>query len=383
MLKIKRSTLFLSKKELNSLFFILLLISPILANYLFYLNLPLNIGDSLIILLTIFFFLPRLTDDNLKLKKLITFITALLFLAAFSNTIDLAHLKFIFYSTVLLILINLKKDDDLSIQFFSLYAKFGLFLSFFLILQYGNHLLFDHRLILNLPLPRVEQDSLIYLQNQFRPGSLFREPSYFILFITPLLFFYAMSKQYFYYLITLFAGIISTSSLIFPVILLERLFSHLNLDLKSARIKFFVYFFILATLFYLFRNFLIVNKAITAFDQSGAFNMRFLPGIKLAMSNLNFFSGHALETPSPFETQWINSLALSIIYFGVLFLIIIIFALFNFNFFIACLLIFFLSCTSYFNTPFATLIFFAFSQLACLEKRFFNSSFFITKGSHV
>ncbi|CAM8462335.1 hypothetical protein MCETRE41_01160 [Candidatus Methylopumilus universalis] len=376
MLKIKRSTLFLSKKELNSLFFIQLLISPILANYFFCLNLPLNIGDFLIILLTIFFFLPRLTDDNLKLKKLITFISALFFLVAFTNTIDLSHLKFFFYSTVLLILINLKKDDDLSIQFFSLYSKFGLFLSFFLFFQYANNFLFDHRLILNLPFPRAEQDSLIYLQDQFRPGSLFREPSYFVLFVTPLLFFYAMTKQHFLYLITLFAAIISTSSLIFPIILFERLFNYTNLDPKSASIKYFIYFFILATFFYLFRNSLVVNKAISAFDQLGAFNSRFLPGIKLVMSNLNFFSGSALEIPSPFESQWINSLALSIIYFGVFFLIIITVALFNFNFFIACLLIFFLSCTSYFNTPFATLIFFAFSQFSCLKKRFFNSSFF-------
>jgi len=185
MLKSKHSTLFSSKKEINFILSILLVISPILSNYFLNINSHLVIGDLIIILLTLFFFLPKLTHDNLKLKKLIIFITLLTLLLVISNTFNEGNLKTFFYSIVFLILISLKRDDEVSNQFFTIYSKFGLFLSFFLFAQFAIHLLFDYRLVLNLPFTSVESDTLISLKDQFRPGSFFREPSYFVLFISP------------------------------------------------------------------------------------------------------------------------------------------------------------------------------------------------------
>lgn len=238
MLKSRNSTIFLSNQKLHFVFFVLLITAPILANYRFSDDLLLTIGDFLIVLLTPFLFLPNLTSDYLKLAKFTFLILTLFLVTVFVNVIDASQLKYFFYVALFFITISLKKNINIALQFFSLYSKIGCFLSIFLIFQFTNYYPFDVRSPFVLPLSIVEVDTLISLQSQFRPGSVFRESSYFVLFISPLVFYYSQTKQYYNYFLVIISALLSTSSLIIPIIILEKLNNFFNFKSNYKQIFF-------------------------------------------------------------------------------------------------------------------------------------------------
>lgn len=366
MLKSRNSTIFLWNQNLTFVYSILLLIAPILANYSLSHNLPLNIGDTLIVLLTPIYFLTNLTSNYLKLAKLTILFLVLFLVTAFVNVIDLPQLKYFFYIALFFITISFKKNYDLAFQFFSLYSKIGCFLSIFIIFQFTTYHLFNHRVIFNLPLNSEEIDTLISLKDQFRPGSFFREPSYFVLFVSPLFFFYSKTKQWSNYFLVIIAAVSSTSSLIIPIIIFERLYSYFNI--QSNHKQDFFYFCGIIFLSYLFKDSLLITRTLSAFTSGGAFFERAYPGFDLFANNLMFFSNSYLHNLLDNQSSWINSFAFLALKFGTFLAILISSCLFTYSFFIAFLLLFFLLCTNFFFTPFAALIFFAFSLFKNFDK---------------
>lgn len=358
--------MFLSNQKLFFASATLVLIAPILANYRVSHDLPINIGDILVVILVPILIFSNLTSNHLKLAKTTILFLALFLVTVFVNVLDLSQIKYFIYVALFFITISLKENYNLALQFFSLYSKIGCLISIFLVLQFTTYHLFDHRLILNLPLNMVEIDTLNALQDQFRPGSVFREPSYFVLFISPLVFFYSKTKQYSKYFLVIIAAIFSTSSLIIPVIIFERLNNYFNSE-RNFKLNFF-YFFGIILLGYLFKDSIIITRSLSSIAPGGTFYERFIPGFVLAANNLTFFSNTYLHNLLYSESVWINSFAFLALKFGTFFAILISASLFTFDFFIAFLLLFFLLSTSFFLTPFATLIFFAFSQLENSDK---------------
>lgn len=119
---------------------------------------------------------------------------------------------------------------------------------------------------------------------------------------------------------------------------------------------------------YFFKDSIIISRSLSSFTPGGSFFERFIPSSALLANNLTFVSSSYLHNFVNSQSVWINSFTSLALNFGVFLAILISASLFTYIFFIALLLLFFLLFSSFFLTPFAALIFFAFSQLKNIDK---------------
>ena len=129
-----------------------------------------------------------------------------------------------FFCLAVLMVPSLKLRPDI---FWRIAGFLSLFFSISVILQF---ILFKlgHIAPLKLPLPTYELDTLEIITHVFRSGGWFREPSYFALFLTPILIYQSRHNMWRPFALNSLAGMISTSSLIFAafaIIFLEHLLS--------------------------------------------------------------------------------------------------------------------------------------------------------------
>ena len=172
-------------------------------------------------------------------------------------------------------------SKDLKLPYFAkLYGAVAIIASLAVIFQWVAYTLFSMTIYLDLPMERYEPDALVVLDHTFRGGGLFREPSYFAIYVMPYFIYSVFRRNNVYLLIISIAGILSTSSLMFFLILMALLiYLGLNLRLIYAAIVGILILFILAILFSsdLFDGYAFVDKVSLIFTDGGTLNERFLP----------------------------------------------------------------------------------------------------------
>lgn len=226
-----------------------------------------------------------------------------------------------FYLAAFFILLENCKDR--SEKIFGVYLFFSFTFSAFLLFQLALYKFFNILLIFSLPGVEIEGNALLALDlatQGFRSGGMFREPSYYSIFMGPALLFLALRRHYFFWMYSAISVILSTSVVGFVFVLLSILY--------FFRFKF-VYIFILflvSLLFFIFDfNLFLPQRVVETLYGQGSLYVRIikpfmetfiasktvlLPNFELLKSLTHDFTG-----------QWYNSLAYATIVFGAYFII--------------------------------------------------------------
>lgn len=301
----------------GNIFYGLILLAPVLSNYVFYQ--AVSFGD-------LFFFLA-LPWLFLKLKLSIACFTFLFFAAAFcllsyymlSLSDGVVYVGFyrlvFFYLSVFLVLFVHRFDIE---RFFVLYSKFAIFFSVAIIVQWILYNFFTSSISFQLPIEYYEPDTLKVVDHVYRSGGFFKEPSYFIIYIAPALLYFLLSRSFLSYLVVLFAGVLSTSSLIFFVFFVTLSFEFLRSHHKAL---FFPVTILISSavllFFYSFPELIFVERIIAIFRGGGTLNERFFSSFYLwGMSGI--LGGMDVYSSYLNDGRWFSSAAAIVSALGVL-----------------------------------------------------------------
>jgi hypothetical protein len=117
-------------------------------------------------------------------SAVINFVVILIgFYAAYNAGVHPAFFRLSFYFSLVFFVISLQKIYFE--KFFYVYIYCCIFFSVSLILQRAVYQLLGFSIPLQLPLPYYEADTLEIVNDIYRSGGWFREPSYFAIFIVP------------------------------------------------------------------------------------------------------------------------------------------------------------------------------------------------------
>lgn len=192
---------------------ILFVLSPVLSNYVFFG--PLSIGD-VSLLISLLFFIKKIEISKFFI---ITFLMCIgIVLLSIFPFVNAGNIPKSFYRASFLLLVlpfflSLSKECYYYILIF--YLKAAWVFSILLFVQLFFYYILTINLTMQLPIPVFEADTLDIIDPRyagFRAAAVFKEPSYFAIFISPALLYYAkenLFKNYIFYFIALIA---STSS---------------------------------------------------------------------------------------------------------------------------------------------------------------------------
>lgn len=192
---------------------ILFALSPVLSNYIF-LG-PLSIGD-VSLLASLLFFVKQIEPTKFFVISLLMCLGVIL-LSIFpfidGGIIPKSFSRASFFLLILPFFLSLSKKGYYCIL--AVYLKVALLLSILLIIQLFFYYILNINFTMQLPIPVFEVDTLDVIDPRyagFRAAGVFKEPSYFAIFISPALLYYAkvnVLKKYIFYFVVLIA---STSS---------------------------------------------------------------------------------------------------------------------------------------------------------------------------
>lgn len=352
-----------------------LIFSPIFSNYVLFKSI--SIGD--ILFLTGFLFL--VSSFIFNLKSLIVIILTMFWLCLCFMLNGALNVNASFYRSALfyiccIIIIN--NSQPFNKVFLDKYTNIALFCSIVIIFQWILFVSTGDRYIAQLPLKTIEPDTLDIAIN-FRTGGIFREPSYYTLFITPIIFYLGYMKRYFAYGLLIIGAFISTSSMILPLILFERINSLLRERNRPIILisQFIILTIIIFIIIFFFENSHFIVRIMDIFKGGGTLNERLY-------NTLDYFNIYGiLPSKQLFENLlqakqegvWLSSAIYISATFGLLSLFFIVFSFRTLGLILGSYCFFLLFTTSIFSSAYSPLILFSFMliyQICRKQKRLHN-----------
>ena len=241
----------------------------------------------------------------------------------FENTTSLmSQFRFLWGLAVLLIFLLYFSDEHRSIILLDYYLKFVVFSSFFIILQNLSYHVLGFHFFLSFgtfDLIRVSTDGAIPgVHTYIRSGGVFREPSWFAIFVMPSLFMLHKLVKLKQLAIVLVALIMSTSSLGYVFILLFVgvlvAFSN-NLKLKIVVVLLSILSLILLYLVYIKFEFLF-ERLIFVMETGGSASIRLIDPLRYFADNITFFGTDTSFMKNDDEVFFVNTLLYIFFSFG-------------------------------------------------------------------
>lgn len=355
---------------INKLAFILLILAPFASNYRLYS--AISIGDALVILCTPWFLLRISIKPSSVCLVLGSAIVIAASYLALGTDIQAGFYRIAVYFFLFFVATSLSNLDVH--DFFRPYILFSLFASFALIVQWLLKVGLDIVVSLQLPLPHYEPDTITSIDHVFRSGGLFREPSYFSIFVAPALFYLLIARRHFAYGVIAFAGIVSTSSLIVFLIFISGLY------VLSCKARFLPYFLLFAALLCvalfilreLLPNLIFIERIANIFEYGGTLVERFTPLILIANTSDSLFANHSSYTFYINENHWFNSASSILAYLGFAGIALMIVSLLRFNPVLSFSFLALLITTHLMSNAYGLLIAIAFATLHNMTESFKN-----------
>lgn len=307
---------------------ILFIFSPVLSNYVFWG--ALSIGD-VSLFISLLFFIKKIEVSNFTLITLLICIGIILisiFLFVDGGIVPKSFPRASFFLLILPFFLSLSRECYYYILI--VYLKISFFLSILLIIQLFIYYLLNVNFIMQLPLPVFEVDTLDVIDPRyagFRAAGVFKEPSYFAIFISPALLYYAkvnVLNKYIFYFATLIA---STSSFgIAFAILSLFIFISKGLSNKNNLMIIVIFFplFLLAFIFFiLFTQNIAILRFFDLYQGGGSLDERFFNMFKLFNEFSLFVNYNLSKEVLIFNSKniWYNSFIYLVANFGLIFLL--------------------------------------------------------------
>lgn len=335
----------------NSLVALILVFAPVLSNYKFIAQF--SLGDVCVL-----FTLPWLFH---KIKfnhfSVITFFLATFIVATSFILLGGSEVYGGFYRAAcyyLLFFIVTSSVDFEFTNFIKIYGYACLVASATIIIQWVAYFGLGTTLIFQLPLEHYEPDTLHVIDHAFRAGGIFKEPSYFSIYVMPYFVYTASQRKFSIFVFICIAGIMSTSSLMFFLILVSLFILSRKIFNKQFAIGIFLFvlFFIPTLLVNLSDEFIFIDRINSIFVDGGTLNDRFLPFFEIfdaantilpSSRNLTFFRSADL---------WFNSAASLVVYFGSTGLLLLLSNLHKFGFLFGAFFLLCIFSTHFMSGPF-------------------------------
>lgn len=307
---------------------ILFILSPVLSNYVF-LGV-LSIGDVSLITSLLFFI------NKLKISKffIVTFLmcVGVILLSIFPfviiGNIPKSFYRASFFLLILPFFISLSKECYYYILI--VYLKIASFFSILLFIQLFFYYILTINFTMQLPIPVFEVDTLDIIDPRyagFRAAAVFKEPSYFAIFISPALLYYAkmrLFKNYIFYFIALIA---STSSFGIAIAILS-LFVFVSKGIRNKKnlmivMTVFPFFIISFVSFILLTKNIAILRFFDLFQGGGSLEERFFNMFDV-LNGFSLFVNFELSKQvliSNSKEVWYNSFVYLVANFGLIFLL--------------------------------------------------------------
>jgi hypothetical protein len=290
----------------HNFFFLLVLLAPVLSNYVLIGNV--TVGDAMIVLgLPYLVKTVRLGNFAILCALLVSSNIFISYYLLGGTDVYRGFYRTVFYYVIFLLALS-SRQIDIS-RLFQWYSFIVISVSLALIFQWIFYQYFGIVLILQLPLEYVEPDTLNVIDHVYRSGGVFREPSYYALYVTPALLYFAFIGSKYKFVITAIAGVMSTSSLIFFIISLCYLAKIKNaMTPRKILISALLIFFILFSSSHM-RDFVFVERIYDIFLDGGTLTLRFLPIFDVVERISSIFATQSAYEYLTAGDQWFSSLA--------------------------------------------------------------------------
>lgn len=296
---------------------LLFLLSPLLSNISAFLGV--SWGDVAVIIFLLFFFvINRCVSVKAFLAIVYLFILFIFVVVHYSfiSYLDVALLPVIrmfFYAICFFIFIDMYKND-LSENIVSIYFCFSLLCAFLLCFQFLFYKLFGVVFVYIETPYDIEINSVRALGVEsygLRSGGVFKEPSYYAIFMIPALYYAANARRYLLWTFYSITILLSTSVLgyLFVLLSLLRFFS-----IRFLFSSFFLFGFF--TYLYLYHLGYSPIGIWTAISGQGSFSVRITEPFVYIYSYFDSFLLPGLESFDTKHLEWLNSLSYALILCG-------------------------------------------------------------------
>lgn len=348
------------------------LLMPFLSNYVFIG--PISIGDLLFLLVVFPWLCYNMRRDVTVLAQLLIcvfFVVFSLLIYAMSDKDDYLWqvLRTSFYFASFYIIAG--QSYFSYHKFFRHYTYLGIFFSASIILQWAVYHFFGMSVPLQLPLSHYEPDTLNVISHVYRSGGFFKEPSYFSIYVTPLIFYFASEQRYFPLLFLVVAGVMSTSTLFLFIFLVSFVFLPRRIVFIITILIIFTFLTAVNFIDGVFNKFVFIERFISIFVDGGTLTDRFFPVLKLLSSSSYFYSEEAVSYLKN-SGFWFSSLGSIMSTLGFISVIYIMLSFYRYGFTLGCVLVIYLFTTHYMSGVYSSFVFFAIFSLHLLlrEKKY-------------
>lgn len=354
-------------KERDMLATICILLSPILSNYVFISEI--SFGDVMV-LITLPWLFSQLRFNVSAAFYIATPLTIVFTSYVLLGGIDVyaGFYRAAFYYCIVFLIISIRKFN--LPYFMEVYGGICVIVSMLIVFQWCAYTGFGISIPLQLPFEHYEQDTLNIVEHVFRTGGLFKEPSYYAIYIMPYYVFIASKGNFRDFFIISLAGVLSTSSLMFFLIVMCSVLLCLRIfGLFGMLIIVFFSTGIFGALFFneYFNEYIFIERVHSIFIDGGTLNERFLPFIDVF--NLSNFLTPSVQALNFFLSSglWFNSGSSVMTYFGIAGLSFLVLNAYKFRFLFGALFLILIFLTHFMSGAFSYFIVIAF---IFLEKRF-------------
>lgn len=352
-----------------------LCLASVLSNYVFYD--AISIGDLLIILSSLFF--ARLkksvtinANQLLRLGFLVAFLVmcVVIIIAQDGSYINPGFYRFMFYAFILLII----PFVNINYRYFWMAAEaLAIVFSISLLVQFAFFKA-GYILPIKLPLQRYELDALEVVDHVYRGGGWFREPSYFALYLFPVILYQAHEFRWKPLALNVLAMIVSTSSLGFVIlgaIIYDRL-SRKDFGFKKNKLLFLTIPIFFSFVLIVFQDSIVISRFIENVNGDGSFAIRVLPLFEYFHEIFQFIpldsKNSSILLLSAAGDVWVSSAVYFVALFGVFAFFILVFGLTYLDRFTHLLFVILIFSTGILSTSFAVYLAVGFYGVSAARK---------------
>lgn len=292
------------------------LISPLLANI--YAFSSISFGD-LSVLFFLLFYIIRFGVANISIPFFIlciSFLISFYYLFYFESGFFVS-LRMFFYLISFSILFNVYKNKKLSEELIVAYIRLSQIFAYLLIIQVLTYYFFDVSYIYIQTSNDIEINSVISLMGSeygMRSGGVFKEPSYFAIFIFPAIFYSIKFKKYYIFLLFAVSVLFSTSALglLFLFICILLGLKKNIISLFALSVCFFIFFLAL------YKLDMLPGRVSETIKGEGSFFVRFGEPLIYVFDRFHNLILPGLKELNFDEVEWLNSLSYIFIVTGIL-----------------------------------------------------------------
>lgn len=302
--------------NLKFLMIYLLLFSPLLANI--YAFSSVSWGD-LSILFFLFFYIKKFGISNASSSIIFlcfAFLISFYYLFNFESGFFVS-LRIFFYLFSFSIVFELYKHKGFSEKLLFTYIRLAQIFSFLLIIQVLFYYFFGVTYIYIQTSHDIEINSVLSLMGSeygMRTGGVFKEPSYFAIFIFPAILYSVRFKKYYTFLLFAVSVICSTSALGFLFLLICILVGLKRNKISLLALSFCFFIFFLIT----YKLDMLPARVGETINGEGSFFVRFSDPLIYVFDRLHNLILPGLKELSFDEVEWLNSLSYVFIVTGIL-----------------------------------------------------------------